>query len=327
MSPDRPARLPARRAGPKWARMAAVDPRRLPLYVDLAAIAEVPDAAAALRALDRLEITRAQVGPGRPVGDGWAAEAARWEGRLLLHHACLADAAHPRWNLAAGDEEIRKRSVAEAAEALRVAAGLGAPFYAVHAGWALKLTRGPDDKPAGDTITPLRARDQLCRSLDRLAELADRRGIGLLVENAPDAPADRPVFADPELMPAVLERLGAAPLGILLDLPALVITARRRAEEPETLLDHLRPHVRALEIHRGDGVRRRHGALRENDLELALAKRAGGLALPVILAPRDLSPDALRDQVLMAAELLAPAPAPIAEVRPPVDAEDDGPSG
>lgn len=288
--------------------MAMVDLRHLPLYVDLAAVAGTGDAVSALRTLDRLEVPLAQAGPGRQPGEAWLAESRRWSERLLLHHACLGEPDAPRWNLAAADEELRGLAVAEAAEALRVAAGLGAPFYSVHAGWALRLTRDAAGRPVGDTITPTRAQDQLCRSLDRLAGLADGLGLRLLVELAPFVPAERPAFADPEQVRALLERLAAPPLALLLDLPALVITARRMGEEPETVLEYLRAWIGAIELHHGDGKGRRHLPLRETDLELGLARLAGGLAKPVVLAPRDLSEAALRDQIALALEVLAPPP-------------------
>lgn len=286
--------------------MAAVDPRRLPLYVDLAALGEVPDATAALEALDRLEVQRAQAGPGLLLGDGWGVASRRWSERLLLHHACLAAPEAPRWNLAAGDDALRRQAVDEAAEALRASADLGAPFYAVHGGWALELTHDPKDRPVGDAISPVRARDQLCRSLDRLAVLAEARGIALLVETAPNVPAQRPAFADPEAMLAVLDRVGAPHLRLLLDLPALVITARRLAEEPETVVEFLRDRADAMELHHGDAQQARHLPLRETDVELGLARLAGGLAKPVILTLRDLPTAALRDQVALAYEALIP---------------------
>jgi sugar phosphate isomerase/epimerase len=287
-----------------------MDPRDLPLHVDLGAVAGADDATAALEALDRLEIRRAQVGPGPRLGEGWAAARRRWEGRLLLHHACLALPEEPRWNLAAGDDDLRGQAVAGATLALEASADLGAAFYAVHAGWMLQLTRGPDDRPVGRTTSPLRARDQLCRSLDRLAAVADRLGIDLLVETAPAIPDERAVLADPEGMVAVLDRLQAPPLGLLADLPALVITARRLAEDPEVVLAYLGDRVRAVELHHGDAVRTRHLPLRETDVELGLAKLAGGLAKPVILGVRGLAPGAIRDQLDLVRDVLGVPPAP-----------------
>ncbi len=302
------------------ARMATVDFRNLPLYVDLLAVAGTGDAVAALQALDRLEVPLAQAGPGRLLGETWAVEVRRWSERLLFHHSCLGEPDAQRWNLAAGDDEIRMRAVDQAIEALRVAADMGAPFYSVHGGWALKLTRDEDNQPVGDTITPLRTQDQLCRSLDRLAMQADALGLQVLVETAPFVPAERPAFAEPEQMRALLERIAAPSLALLLDLPAMMLTARRMREEPETVLEYLRPWIGAQELHHGDGKGLRHLPLRENDLELSLARLAGGLAKPVVLTMRDLDGPALRDQIALALEVLAPPPPPAPP--PPADRSD-----
>lgn len=282
----------------------------LPLHVSTHAL-EAPDAAAALEALHRLDIGLAAIAPGRPLGDEWPALSRRWEGRLLLRGAFMYGEDLPRWNLSARDEDLRGKAVIAATEALRVAADLGATMYAVPAGWCLELTRDERGQAFGLPITPMRARDQLCRSLDRLAAMAESLGLGLLAEVEADLPRSGVVLGDPEGIVAVLARVDAGPLGLYVDLPKVLATARRHGEEPEVVLDLFSKHIRAIGLHAGAGK-----PLAEKDVAWELAKRLGGLALPVELALKDVEGSRLRDQVAMALELLAPAAPPVQEPIP-----------
>jgi len=271
---------------------------------------DAPDLAAALEALHRLDLGQAAIAPGRPLGDGWSHAARRWEGRLVLRGAFMNPADAPRWNLAARDEDLRGKALAAATEHLRQAADLGAPYLAVPGGWCLELTHDHRGVAFGPTTSPARARDQLCRSLDHLASRAEKLGLDLLVELEADAPRSGVVLGDPEAVAAVMARVDAGPLGLYVDLPKLLATAKRHGEEPEVIADLFGTFVRAIGLHAGEGK-----PLAEADTVWSVARHLGGLARPVELALRDLEPARLKDQVAMAAAFLAP-PAIRPENRP-----------
>lgn len=279
------------------------------LYLSTGSLSS-PDHADSLEQLARLGVTRAVAGPGRGRGDRWSTEAARFGAGLLLHHACFAPADQPYWNLAAGDEDMRRRAVEGASETMREAAALGGPFYSVHPGYALELTVGADRKPVGVETSRSRALDQLCRSLDRLAELADDLGIALLVENRPGARGTLPMWQEPAEIHQTLDRVGAPPLGLLLDVGHLLLSCRARHWEPEPVVEELKGRVRAIEISRNDGGRDLHQLPKEDGIELELAKLAGGLSVPVILEARNLETSAVTWAIALLSEALQPEQAP-----------------
>jgi sugar phosphate isomerase/epimerase len=257
-----------------------------------------------------LGVPRAVVGPGGERGDRWSAEAARFGAGLLLHHACFEPSNEPYWNLASGDESLRKQAVDRAAETMRQAAALGGPFYSLHPGFALELTVGPDRRPVGAEQARSKALDQLCRSLDRLASLADDLAIELLLENRPGGRTAVPLWTEPTEIHQTLDRLGAPPLGLLLDVGHLLLSCRARNWEPEPVVEELKGRVRAIEVSRNDGVRDLHQLPKEDGIELSLAKLAGGLSVPVVLEARELEEQAVRWAIELLEASLTPQPAP-----------------
>lgn len=267
-------------------------------YLSTASVSAA-DSASALEAMTRLGITHAWVSPGRTRGDRWLSEAGRFGDRLVLHHACLESPDAFHWNLAASDEDLRKRSCDRAADALKHAAELGSPFYSLHPGYALSLTLDEAGRPTGNEQSRPKALDQLCRSLDRLAGLADDLKLGLYVENMPGARklsttlSTLPLWQEPDEILQTLDRLAAPPLGVLLDVGHVILSCRARRWEPEPAVEMLQGRVKAIAVSRNDGVHDRHQLPSEDGLELALAKLAGGLALPVVLEARELDEAAI----------------------------------
>jgi sugar phosphate isomerase/epimerase len=268
-------------------------------YLSTASVSAA-DSATALAAMDRLDISHAWVSPGRQPGDRWLAEAGRFGDRLVLHHACLEapDAFH--WNLAASDEDLRKRSCDRAAEAMKHAAELGSPFYSLHPGYALSLTLDETGRPTGNEQARPKAIDHLCRSLDRLAGIADDLKLGLYVENMAGARklsttlSTLPMWQEPDEILQTLDRLAAPPLGVLLDVGHLILSCRARRWEPEPVVEMLKARVRAIAVSRNDGVHDQHLLPKEDGVELTLAKLAGGLSVPVVLEARALDEAAIR---------------------------------
>lgn len=292
----------------------------LPLYVATSCIAGAEDAVEALVALERRGIAHAAVMPGRPPGRGWSDAAARWSGRLLLHAACLeARQDQPCWNLAAEDADWRRHSLNAAVETLARAADAGAPFYSVHAGHALEVGLGRDGRPLGAAIARERALDRLASSLDRLASAADDHGLGLLVENAAGRRAaagrgrtevDPAVLAlgqEPAELVRTLERVGAPMLGVQLDVAHWLLACHARRWEPEQALEELLPRVRAIEVSATDGRADLHRVPREEATELALARQAGGLLLPVVFEAWNVPAADLPGILAMLEEFLRPA--------------------
>lgn len=275
----------------------------MPLYLATACLPDVADGASALLALADWGAPLASWSPGRPVGRDRARAEERWGGRMLLHHACLEEPDGLIWNLAARDEDVRKRSLAMASDAVRHAAVLGCPFYSLHAGFAIETTLTPTGVPAGPPSDRTKAYDQLLRSIDSLASVADNHKLPLLLENSARREG---LLSVPDEVERWFHRLGAPHVGILLDTAHWMLMCRIRRWEPEEPLEEMKRFVRAIEVHHTDGRQDGHLPLPETAIELALAKQLGGLALPVILEARSLDSRRLEEQAMLLEDALKP---------------------
>jgi sugar phosphate isomerase/epimerase len=172
----------------------------------------------------------------------------------------------------------------------------------------LETTLSAKGEPLGAPQARAKALDRLCRSLDALASLADSLRLGLLIENAPQLPG-RPegpsLFCFPEEINATFERLQAPPLGLFFDVVHWQLTCQVRRWEPEPALEEIKGWVRAIALARSDGRTHRHGMPVEGGVELAIAKLAGGLGLPVVLEAHALEAGALAEAIALAEHALA----------------------
>lgn len=193
----------------------------MPLFVSLRALAADP-----ARALD---LARAAGLEAIAVADplAWEPEGrARLGGLEVVVEAVSAEQGALRaLNLAAGDEDVRRRSVAAVQATLEWAPDAGAHLVVVEAGDALLEAAHP--AASSEAIPPARARDQLLRSLDRLGAIADRRGVALGVRNADGARAAQ-LGVDPAEIAELLAMLAIPALGFSLDWGALETASARR---------------------------------------------------------------------------------------------------
>jgi sugar phosphate isomerase/epimerase len=281
----------------------------MPLYVATACVPAAATAAEALATLEAWELERACVVPGRPPGVGWARAADRFGDRLHLHHACLEPPDAPRWNLAAKDDGWRRRAVAGAITLMREAADRGAKAVSLHPGQALEQGLGPDGLPVGAGQARGKALEWLAVSLDQLASAADNLGLALWLENPAGRrertgraarevdPLAAPLLQEPEELARTLERVAAPMLGLYLDTAHLLLSCQARRWEPEPVLEEFQPWVRAIAVSGTDGRQDLHRFPRPDAIEVQLARRAGGLALPVVLEARGFEHAALKDLI------------------------------
>jgi hypothetical protein len=292
----------------------------MPIYVATSCVGGVLDSATALGTLESWGIEHAVAMPGLPTGRDWESQSTRWGDRLWLHHACLEDPQMPRWNLAAGDPEWRRRSVDAASKAIRRSADHGVMVYSLHAGHALELGLDEKGTPKGAARSREQALDRLAISLDRLANLADNLHVELLLENAAGrrTPTGRAasdldawslaLFQEPAEIERILSRVAAPKLGVLLDVAHLLLTCHARKWEPEPVLEELQPWVRAIALSGTDSLNDLHRLPKEDSTEVQLARRAGGLALPLIFEPHNVPKAELRAYMTELESSLAAGP-------------------
>ncbi|MEB3330712.1 MAG: TIM barrel protein [Candidatus Sericytochromatia bacterium] len=213
-----------------------------PCCFDVASVPHTTTAAEGLEALAHAGWPLALAGERRRAGLTWRASLGGWGERCWLEGRGPGPHRLPPWNLAAAEADVRRHAVREALEVLREAAARGARHHLLPAGWALAGHPG-----LSEAVSVPRALDQLCRSLDTLAELADARGIGLgVMLEGTGSNASLGTRWDDVL--TVLGRVAAPPLGIIVDLDALWQRADHAEADPEAQLRALAPLAHGLRL-------------------------------------------------------------------------------
>lgn len=172
-------------------------------------------------------------------------------------------------NLASTDPEIRRLSMALCQRAIDLCAKLKAPFYSVHAGFALNLR--PEDLgqperqaalPAGRAVPRQAAYRSFLATVQELACYASARGVGLLVEN--NVVARENLAADgssalllggPEELAQFCREVGDPGVGLLLDTGHTKVSAATLGIAPERYFAELGPFLKCLHLSDNDGER------------------------------------------------------------------------
>ncbi|HEY9899348.1 MAG TPA: TIM barrel protein [Pantanalinema sp.] len=224
---------------------------------------------------------------------------------LTVHHA-FSDA--PRANLAALDEDFRLRSIRLVEEVMTRAAELGVTRLSLMPGFALEETL--DQTRASRSVPRELALDALMRSLDRLANVADARGMSLALTNS-DMRHPAMLLGDADEISGMIQALQVPFLGVQADLGHALASARASGsgyEGAEALLAAIAPHLTALRLHETDRSGQDHRLPTESGwIEELLGQHPEWRALPMTLEARGVSLDRLLDTADRL-ESLAPKP-------------------
>ena len=166
-------------------------------------------------------------------------------------------------NLASGDAEVGARSVAFVASSLELASELGAPFYAVHGGFAADpVDRGPaglsfpGEPPAPEAVDEATHRYQ--ERLGLLAGRASELGVLLLVENNVCTRENRGKLLH-QTTEDLRDLADAVPgIGLLVDTGHLNVTATTFGFDRERFVRMLAPCIGCFHVHDNDGSVDRH---------------------------------------------------------------------
>lgn len=190
-------------------------------------------------------------------------------GRYLIHNYFPPPQHSFVLNLASLDQELHQRSVELCRRAIDFCVVLGAPFYSVHAGFAMHLTPGDLGNPvaqkrlvARQQVPRKKAYELFARTVIDLANYAQRRGVGLLVENNVmaaenlDATGQSPLLlAHCDEIAGFFREVGDSGVRLLLDVAHAKVTARTLGERPEAYFEQLGPWIEALHLSENDGIR------------------------------------------------------------------------
>lgn len=278
----------------------------MPLFLSLRSLAAPTDLAGVRELLRMAAVERVALEDGPLLGPD---DARGLSGLAVLAHGVFLPSEEPHApNPAAGDEDFRRRSVRRLEAHLAFCAEHGIGRYTFRAGEALEETFAP--RAPSRPIERARARDQLLRSLDRLAVVADGLGVALGLMNA-DARRASMLGADaPELL-ALLDALQVPFLGLRLDPAHLGRAARARGFDAAEAIALLAPRIVGLRLHEVTRGRAHDLPAPDGPTEELLAAHPEWHELPVCLDARGVGPDRLLDaRERLEARLAAPALGP-----------------
>ncbi|WP_027714739.1 sugar phosphate isomerase/epimerase [Desulfuromonas sp. TF] len=202
-----------------------------------------------------------------PIEDPFALLQAAGDRRFLVHNYFPPTVEPFVLNLASVDAVIHTRSVQLCRTAIDLCRELGAPFYSVHAGFAMHMA--PDDlgRPARQRqLGPAAFFDRdaayqtFVATVRDLAEYARRQGLMLLIENNVAALNNLDSFGTCPLLLAEVDELERffqdidhSQVRLLLDVGHAKVSARTFGISPESYFERLGPWIEALHLSDNDG--------------------------------------------------------------------------
>jgi len=188
---------------------------------------------------------------------------------LLVHNYFPAPEEPFVLNLASPNPAIHARSMEHCRRAIELCSRLGAPFYSVHAGFALHLDPEDLGNPVAQRDLP---RERRCdrsvayrcflETVGLLADFAAERDVRLLVENNVcakenlDEQGESPLLLScPDEICRFFSELEKGNVGLLFDTGHAKVTAKSVDLQVERFLEQILPHVFAFHLSDNDGLR------------------------------------------------------------------------
>jgi len=189
--------------------------------------------------------------------------------RLLVHNYFPPPPVPFALNLASTDPEVHRLSVELCCYAIRLCGEIEAPFYSVHAGFALHLNHKDLGNPQlqgriaeQKGIPRERAYETFLATIRRLASVASDENVELLVENNVAAienisrdGANTLLLSDPDEIRTFFDDLSLPNVGLLMDTGHAKVSAATLGTSPERYFEELAPLVRCLHLSDNDGRR------------------------------------------------------------------------
>lgn len=242
---------------------------------------------------------------------------ARGRLRFLVHNYFPSPNIPFVLNLASTDPEIHQQSENLCQNAIDLCAKLGAPFYSVHAGFALNISPSDLGNPviqgrlaAGQSIPRDMAYETFVASVNNLAIYAATRNVGLLVENnvaARETIADDGTF--PLLLVAVEEirdffsDIADSTVGLLLDTGHAKVSAATMGIPPEGYLVELASFIKGLHLSDNNGQRDTNSPFTGNAWFAPFLK--GLASIPMVIEVNNLSLDEMFQQMDLVEKMIA----------------------
>lgn len=182
--------------------------------------------------------------------------------RLLLHNYFPTPQKPFVVNLASSDDEVRRRSIDHCRSALELSAEVGAPFFSVHAGFAVDPNPGElGHQLRGSGRSLVNAARVFYESVATVCEHARDLGLMLLIENNVlsrrnlSGGQNRLLLGvTPDDFDELFEQVPNENLGLLLDVGHLKVSTETLRIDRARALERLQGHARAVHLSDNDAT-------------------------------------------------------------------------
>ena len=231
--------------------------------------------------------------------------------KLLVHNYFPAPKKPFALNIAALDPAAREVSVRFAETAIGIAADAGAPFYSVHAGFAVALTADMLGKPEVqstfvegrkiDREASLQVMDQTVR---HLADVAADQGIGLLIENnvvtggqVSGGKVNPLLLTDPDECASFFNTVDRPNVGLLLDVGHARVSGQALGFDPAAFFDTCAPWLKAFHLSDNDGLRDSNQPIQADSWFLSALQRFADL--PKVIEVYNIDAETMHAQIAL----------------------------
>jgi sugar phosphate isomerase/epimerase len=239
--------------------------------------------------------------------------------QYLVHNYFPAPADPFVLNLAAQEPDTLARSVSHCQQAIDLCVDLQAPFYSVHAGFAMPVAPGDLGNPAAWRRRLESARADVDSALDvfvdsvrKLADYAAQRGVRLLLENNVVSPLLTEggatehglLLVSPEDIAPLFESVNHAGVGMLCDVAHARVSATALGFDVAEFMAAAAPWIQAFHISDNDGRADTNEPVPANPWFASWLQACPDAAL--VLEVYRLSPAEARDQHALLSRLASP---------------------
>jgi sugar phosphate isomerase/epimerase len=230
-----------------------------------------------------------ELGGGITVSDNSLSQITQTEARFLIHNYFPPPRDAFVLNLASDNNDILRRSLDMVSKAIDFAVHIGAPFYSVHAGFITD----PEFFDGSSFVFPSpRSPDQADHAVSRftnsmktVVDYAERRGIGIFIENnmCSEQLRGKLLLQTAEEFLSLFSVLQSSHLGLLLDTGHINVSAHTLGFDRMSFIDKMAPFIKAMHIHDNNGIADMHQPIRPDSWVLDILRRPEFGALPLII--------------------------------------------
>ena len=259
------------------------------IYVSTSCLPGEQPVSSRISVYQRHGLNAIELGAGVSVDETDLSKIADVKAKFIVHNYFPPPSEAFVLNLASSDDNIRRKSLDMAMNAIDLAARIGASFYSVHAGFITDPTffnasnfvfpepSGPDEASS--------AMNRFAVSMKLVSDHAKSRGVGVLIENnvCTEKCRGKLLLQSSEEFISLFSILQPSHPGVLLDTGHLNVSAHTLGFDRMAFVNAIAHYVRAFHVHDNDGKNDTHQPIRPDSWVMDVLRRPEFMDLPIIV--------------------------------------------